>query len=109
MKVKPCVLVLISVFSLVGCKRTEKPAGADVQVIDATQFRPAFAGAPPATQTLVNDVMMSIQSSNLKKALGDLETLANQPELSPQQKKAVSDLIPQLRKKLAELAASPTQ
>ena len=107
MKVKPCVLVLISVFALVGCKRTEKPA--DVQVIDSTQFRPAFAGAPPATQTLVDDVMMSIQSSNLKKALGDLETLANQRELSPQQKKAVSDLIPQLRKKLAELAASPTQ
>ena len=109
MNVTRWMVVLLAIIACAGCKKTERPSGADVQTIDATQLRPAFANPPPATQALIDDVMMSIQSSNLNKALADLETLSNQVDLTPQQKKAVNGLTSQIRKKLADLAATPTQ
>ena len=109
MKVAHWVFILLAVIACGGCKKTEKPSGADVQTIDATQLRPAFANAPAATQALIDDVMMSIQSSSLNKALADLETLSNQADLTPLQKKTLTNLTSQVRRKLADIAATPTQ
>jgi hypothetical protein len=86
-----------------GCGQSNKPPppSADVQVIDATQFRPAFGSAPPETQALVDKVMMSLQASDYMSALSQLETLTNTPGLTEPQQKVAVNLTDQITKKLA--------
>src|SRR5438552_10707064 len=92
-----CCGLLISIVPLAGCN-TPPPAHATVDTIDASQFRPAFSSAAPEIKALVDDVMMSIQDSNLTKALVDLDKLANNPSLTDPQKKVVNDLAEQVKK-----------
>jgi hypothetical protein len=95
-------LLLTGVLSLAGCgKDTSASADSTVQVVDATNFRPAFESASPEIKAIVDNVMMSIQSSTYRNALTGLDRLAGMPALSEAQKKVVADLTGQLKKKLA--------
>jgi hypothetical protein len=47
--------------------------------------------------------MMSIQSSNYKKALADLERISATPGATEEQKKVANDLAAQITKKIASL------
>jgi hypothetical protein len=98
------VLLMAGGLVLTGCKKSEKPApvSSTIQVIDATNFRPAFASASPETKAIVNDTMMSIQSVDYEKTLADLAKLSNLPDLSEAQKKAVADLSDQVKRKMAQ-------
>ena len=40
------VLLLITAIATLGCKKEQPPAGSDVQILDASKIRPAFAAAP---------------------------------------------------------------
>jgi hypothetical protein len=106
------VLVAAVIASLSGCGKSEKAtstSGADVQVIDATKLRPAFETAGADLKSLVNDTMMAIQGSDLVKALRNLDQLAANPAITADQKKVVTDLIEQLKKKLASTAPAAPQ
>ena len=92
---------LVSLLATAGCKKQEAPVGADVQLLDATKFRPAFASAPPEQQAIVDSVMMSIQGSDPLKARAELNRLSRMPGVTDAQQKVVKDLIEQLDKKIA--------
>ena len=96
-------LLFISPLLLTGCGKSDKDVSANVQVLDASKFRPAFSSAPPETKALVDGIMMSIQGSDYKKALADLEKLAGAPGLTDQQKKVTTALTEQLKKKMAAM------
>ncbi len=104
-------IVVVSLLTFVGCGKsdTSGTSTSQVQALDATKFRPAFATASPEVQALVDKVMMSIQASLYPDALAALDKLANTPSLTEPQKAAVADLAGQLKKKMAALAPPPTQ
>ena len=99
-------VLLISLLTISGCKQQQAP-GADVQVLDATKLRPAFASAPPEQQAIVDSVMMAIQGSNPAKARAELDRLAKMPGVTDAQQTAIKDLSGQLDKKIAASAAAP--
>jgi hypothetical protein len=76
-------------------------------VINATDFRPAFATASPEIKAQVDQVMMSIQSSVYNEALKGLAKLAANPALTEPQRKAVSDLTDHVKRKMAALSGPP--
>ena len=100
-------LAAMAVFS--GCSKPSEapPATPPPQVINATDFRPAFATATPEMKTLVDQVMMNIQGSQFAEALKGLGKLAANPALNEAQKKAVSALTEQVKAKIAAIAAPP--
>ena len=87
-----------------GCIKQEAPVGADVQILDASKFRPAFASAPAEQQAVVDSVMMSIQGSQFDKARAELDRLSKMPGLTDAQQTAVKGLSGQLDKKIAASA-----
>jgi len=100
-------LVAITAAIGFGCKKQEAPAGSSVQVLDATKFRPAFASAPPETQRIVDNVMMSIQGSDFAKARSDLDRLSKMPGVTDAQQTIIKNLSDQLDKKIADIANAP--
>ena len=94
-------VLLVSLLMTAGCKKQETPVGTDVQVLDASKFRPAFASAPAEQQAIVDSVMMSIQGSDPLKARAELNRLSRMPGVTDAQQKVVKDLIEQLDKKIA--------
>lgn len=99
-------IFLIGSITLLGCKKQEAPTGTDVQILDASKFRPAFASAPPEQQAIVDSVMMSIQGSELAKARADLDKLAAMPGVTDPQKAVIKNLSDQLDKKIAATASA---
>src|SRR4051812_27692852 len=83
---------------LAGCSKGPQGGGAtaEVDVLDASKFRPAFEGAPAETQTQVNQIMLSIGSSDYVGALTQIESLTNAPGITEPQKQVVADLSRQL-------------
>lgn len=102
------VITLVAIIACIGfgCKKQEAPVGSDVQILDASKLRPAFASAPPEQQAVVDSVMMSIQGSNLPKARGELDKLAAMPGVTDAQKAVIKNLGDQLDKKIAANADS---
>jgi len=104
-------ILTVSLLAFAGCGKkgdSFRSSTGEVQVIDATQFRPAFATAPAEIKALVDKVMWSIQGSMYRDALAWLDKLANTPALTEPQKKAVADLTDQLKKKMAASAPKPS-
>ena len=97
-------VLLVSLLATTGCKKQEAPVGAEVQSLDATKFRPAFASAPAEQQAIVDSVMMSIQGSDYVKARAELERLSKMPGVTEAQQKVIKDLSAQLDKKIAATA-----
>ena len=94
----------------VGCSKSGPQGGgatAEVDVLDASKFRPAFESASPEIQAQVNKIMLDIGSSDYVSALTQMETLTNSPGITDAQKQVSADLSRQLQKKLA--SAPPSQ
>jgi hypothetical protein len=103
--VRLAVLFLLAASITVGCKKKQEgPAGSDVQMLDASKFRPAFARAPAEQQAVVDSVMMSIQGSDFVKARAELDRLSKMPGVGEQQQVVIKDLGDQLDKKIAAVA-----
>jgi hypothetical protein len=97
-------VLMVGLLMTAGCKKEEKPVGAEVQLLDASKLRPAFASAPAEQQAIVDSVMMSIQGSEPVKARAELNRLSKMPGLTDPQQKVVKDLSDQLDKKIAATA-----
>jgi hypothetical protein len=103
--VRFAVLFLLAAVVTVGCKKNqEATAGSDVQMLDASKFRPAFARAPAEQQAVVDSVMTSIQGSDFVKARAELDRLSKMPGVAEQQQIIIKDLGDQLDKKIAAVA-----
>lgn len=101
-------LWLIAALAVVGfgCSRSNQPPPSpNVEVIDASQFRPSFASSPPETQALVNKIMLAMQASDYMGALSQLETLTNTPGLTEPQQKVAASLTEQIVKRIASIPA----
>ena len=96
--------------TVVGCGKptTGAPTSGESQAINATEFRPAFATTSPEIKAIVDNVMMSIQSSLYPDALASLDKLANISTLTEPQKKVVANLTDQLKRKQAGTASKPS-
>jgi hypothetical protein len=82
-------------FAWTGCGKADQaaPGPSDVQVLDASKFRPAFASATPEIKATVDKVMVSIQASDFVGALAGLDKLAGDASLTEPQKKVIKDLV----------------
>lgn len=92
------LLVSIALCALVlsGCSKKEPEA------VDTTKLEKSFKSAEPETKVTVDQVVNSIKAQDYGSATASLQKLAGQAKLTPEQQKAVSDVLADLQKKFAE-------
>lgn len=110
--IKWLILLLPSAVLLcAGCGKSDQtPPAPQVHgvTVDVPKLTQAFANAPEQTRTIVTQVGFNIRYTKYEDALKSLDALLNDPGLTPEQKKMVSQVIEQV-KQLAGSSAAPAQ
>ncbi len=82
-----------------GCAK--KSSGTTV---DTTQLESSFKSAEPATQSSVDKVVTAVKSQDYSGALAQLQTLAKNAKLTPEQQQAIKDLMAQVQAAITDAA-----
>lgn len=92
--------------ALVACNKPPPPVVSGEVIINAAPLKDAFASAQGDTQQAVRKTIMDLQGSYYVNVLEDLDKLSETPGLTDQQKKAIADLLDQVKKKAQEAAGA---
>jgi outer membrane protein assembly factor BamD (BamD/ComL family) len=97
---KKRVWILLAVMSLslavFGCGK----AGS----VDTSKLVSSFKSAPPAQQSDVDQIVSAIQGGSYSQAVTDLQSLASEAKLTPQQQRAIKDTIAALQAQMTKTA-----
>ncbi len=88
--------IAIAVFAISGCSKKSS--------VDTAPLENNFKTAEPAVQSSANKAVSAIQSADYAGALTELKSLAANAKLTPEQKQAISDVMAQVQKAIADAA-----
>ena len=91
------VAAILSATLVVGCSKKSS--------VDTTPIETSFKSAEPATQSTADKAVASIKSEDYAGALVQLQTLAKDAKLTPEQQQAIKDVMAQVQKMLTDTAA----
>ena len=99
MKRHAWVLLAVMSLSLVvfGCGKTGS--------VDTSKLESSFKSAPPAQQSDVDKIVSAIQGGSYSQAMTDLQRLASQAKLTPEQQRAIKDTIAAIQKQMTATAS----
>ncbi len=73
--------------------------------IDTAPVEKSFASAEPTAKTSAEKAVSAIKSGDYNSALSELKTLAGNAKLTPEQQQAIKDIMAQVQKAVADMAA----
>src|SRR5437016_4625328 len=93
--------ILLAVVSLslavIGCGKKSE--------VDTSKLESSFKSAPPAQQSDVDKTVSAIKAGNYSEAVTDLQRLASQARLTPEQQQPVKNTIAAIQKQMTETAS----
>ena len=103
---------VIALLAFTGCNKGPPPAvptpGIAVKV-DLDKFQEPFASSAEEQKRIVRKVVSEVRYQNYDNALAEADKLASDASLTEPQKKAVADLVEQIKKISAPAPAAPAQ
>ncbi|HEX2999412.1 MAG TPA: hypothetical protein VHR86_04160 [Armatimonadota bacterium] len=87
-------LVAVLTMALVGCSKQKG--------VDTTKLQKSFAAADTTTQSTVNKIIIAVQSEDYPNATAELNKLATNAKLTPEQQQAIKDTLAQITKIASE-------
>ena len=112
MKLIPYLLIVLtaSVLALAGCGKSG-PAKAPRQpgVVDLSDLQQAFPNPTPEVTACIDKVRFGARYGKFEEGLVELDKLVNMPDLTDAQKKAVNDVIEQVKTAINMRPAAPSQ
>ena len=84
-------------FAVAGCG---SKSGVDTKPIEAS-----FQSAEAATKSAADKAVSAIKSADYAGAVSELKSLASKAKLTPEQQQAIKDVMAQVEKALADMAA----
>ncbi len=98
--------------ALSGCSKAPPPPPEGTQSmggvrVEAPKLNWAFTNASPEVQAMVKEIRNAYRGGRFKKMIGQLEALNNAPDLTPEQKKLVEDLIKEMNEVVAKNPNTP--
>lgn len=101
-------LLVAGVIALAGCSKSNEsaPAAAGTPMLDLMKLSEAFQAATPELRSSVDRIRMGVRYQNYPAAMVELDKLANDAQVTEPQKKAVNDVIEQLKAVLAAAATN---
>jgi hypothetical protein len=91
-----CLAFVMIVLVFAGCSKKSS--------VDTTPIQNSFKDAPAAVQTSADKVVTAVKASDYPTALSELQTLASNAKLTPEQQQAVKDVMAQVQKAVTETA-----
>jgi hypothetical protein len=88
------VILLTVSLAVVGCNKKGD--------VDTAPLEKSFAQAPPADKGPVDQAVAAVKKGDYAGAMAALQPIAAKASLTPEQKKAVQDLVAQLQAKVQE-------
>lgn len=100
------VLLTVSLFALVACKKTKPPETVVVSgvTLNLPKFQEVFFG-DPHFETTVSKISMGVRYHQYAEVLKGLQSMASDPAISEQQKQVVAELTEQVKQLMAQPAA----
>ena len=87
-------VLMVATVAFVGCGKKSS--------VDTAPLENSFASADPATKSSADKAVSAIKSSDYSGAVAELQKLAAQAKLTPEQKQAVKDVLAQVQKQLTD-------
>lgn len=72
--------------------------------VDTSQLESSFKSADATSQSAADKVVSAVKSADYSGALSQLQTLAKNAKLTPEQQQAVKDVVSQVQKAIADTA-----
>lgn len=88
---------LAATLALAGCSNSSS--------VDTSKLETNFKSAEPATQSVADKAVAAIKSADYASALTQLQSLAAQAKLTPEQQTAIKDVMAQVQKLIADAAS----
>ena len=98
------VVIITAMLAVVGCKKSDSNSGAK-NVSALGIIRKAFPNPGPDISPSVEKIAFGMRYGDYNAALAELDKLAANPSLTPDQKKAVADATEAVKKSQAAAAA----
>jgi hypothetical protein len=104
------VVLMAGVIALVGCsKSTPKAPPRQPGVVDLTDLQQAFPTPTPDAKASLDKLRFSARYGQYEVGLVELDKLAGLPDLTEPQKKAINDVIEQVKEAIKLRTAAPSQ
>lgn len=94
--------VMVGALALAGCSNQSGS-------VDTAPFEKSFAAAEGSLKESADKAVASIKAADYSGALTELKKLAENAELTPEQKQAIDDLIAQVQKAITDAAGQATE
>lgn len=104
MKMHTWILSALASAALVlsGCGKSDDHSGHAHAHVDAAPVEKSFASAEPALKAAADKAVAAIKGADYSAATSELQKLAANVKLTDDQKKAISDVLAQVQKAVAE-------
>ena len=89
--------IMAATFAIAGCSKKTS--------VDTSPMEKSFKSAEPAAQSASDKVVAAIKAEDYPGALTQLQTLAKNAKLTPEQQQAIKDVLAQVEKAIADNAA----
>ena len=77
--------------------------------VETSQLEQSFQSAEAPVRTSVNKAVAALKNADYAGAMADLQKLASQAKLTPEQQTAVNDVVEQIKKVIAETASKAAE
>jgi uncharacterized lipoprotein len=84
------------VFLIAGCSASKTSS------VDTSEFESSFKSAEASAKATSDKIVSELKNSDYSTALADLKALKDKPNLTPDQQKAIADVLAQVQQALAE-------
>jgi hypothetical protein len=89
-------VTMIAAFAVVGCSKQSS--------VNTAPLEKSFQTAEPASKSAVDKAVSAIKSADYSGALAELQKVAKDAKLSPEQQQAIKDVMAQVQKAIADAA-----
>ncbi len=93
----------------VGCNKSDAPAGGGSASIDTSGVQTIFANAEGPIKAAAEKAVAAVKSADYSGAMAELQKLAGDVKLTPEQKQAVTDLIEKVKAALSGAAGKAAE
>jgi len=77
--------------------------------VDTAPLEKSFASAEPGNKTAADNAVSAIKTEDYPGAMAQLQKLASQAKLTPEQQQAIKDTLAQVQKQLADAASKASK
>jgi hypothetical protein len=88
-----------------GCGNKEDGGGGGGDTVSTAKVESSFSGADPSLKGSVDTIVAAVKSQNWSAASAELQKLASNAKLTPEQQGAINNLWEQVKAKLSAAAA----